>query len=167
MQYVSGGRVYRIPAPVRRDLNIIKNSVEKELKIPIRSKCRRREYVDAKKVFIALVLHVYNILQRELKSPNTVTTAALAAFMRYKNHSSISCHLLQPSKGYRSLLDFIRQDDKLWSCYLKLKLQMNVNHNLPFRKFLEDKKDELEHEITIINRYLNLEYAREKKEGNN
>jgi|TARA_Y100000310_G_scaffold245879_1_gene250918 hypothetical protein len=168
MQYVSAGRVYRIPAPVRRDLHIIKNSVEKELKTPIRGpKERRRRHVNAKRVFIALVLYVYNVLQRELKSSNTVTLAALAAFMRYKSHSSISLHLIDSNKGYRSLLDSIRQDDKLWLSYRKLKLQMNVNHNLPFRRFLEDKKDELEHEITIINRYLNLEYAREKKEGSN
>ena len=157
MKYVSGGRVYRIPASVKRDLNTIKKSVEKELKISMRGPWERRsEYVNAKRVFIALVLYVYNILQRKLESPNIVTLAALAGFLEYKSHSSISLHLMDSHKGYRSILDFIEQDDELRACYSKLKIEININHKLPFRKLVENKRAELEQEIAIINRYLKI-----------
>lgn len=161
MKFYSNG--VKISAPVRRDLTVIRRKVERELDLPVISKSRLREYVDTRKVFIALVLYVYNTLQKKLKSPYKVTLVNLARYLNYSSHSSVSLHLVDSNKGNISLLEYINRDKKLRDCYSKLKVEISINEELPFRKFLEDKRGELEQEIAIINRYLRIHSNGERK----
>lgn len=162
MRFYSKG--VKISAPVRRDLTIIRRKVEKELNIPVKSKSRLREYVDARKVFIALVLYVYNTLQKRLNSPYKVTLVNLARYLNYSSHSSVSLHLVDSNKGNISIIEYINRDKKLRDCYSKLKLEISINRKLPFRKFLEDKRADLQQEIAIINRYLRMHSNGEEEE---
>ena len=160
MKFHSGNII--IPAPVRRDLTIIRKRVEKELKIPVRSKCRKLEYVDAKKVFICLVLYVYNAMQKEIGNSHSISMAVLAKYLRYTSHSSISLMLVNTNKGNLTLLDYIKSSPKLEKCYYKIKMEIGVDRGLPFRQFLTNKKAELEQEIAVINRYLKIHTPNEE-----
>ena len=151
---------------VKRDLDIIKFAVEKEFKISIRTKGHSRKEVDVKKVFISLVLNVYNTMQKELKSSNKVTLVALARYLRYTSHSSVLLHYYNSNKGYIAVEEYIMRDKDLKERYLKLKGEVERGNSPTFRKFLLFKKSELEKELAVIENYLNTEYEEiEEKEA--
>ena len=102
-----------IKSTTERDLDIIRFLVEKEFKLSVKSKRRPQRYVDAKRVFIALVLYVYNRTLEELRSPNVVTLSSLAKYLGYSSHASICIHTVNSSKGNITLEDYLMRDDKL------------------------------------------------------
>ena len=79
---------------IQRDLDVIRYLVEKELKISVKSKRRSQRHVDAKRIFIALILYTYNRNLGKLKSPYVVTLSSLARYLGYKSHASISLHMV-------------------------------------------------------------------------
>tara|TARA_R110002012_G_scaffold74735_1_gene189374 strand:+ start:1271 stop:1762 length:492 start_codon:yes stop_codon:yes gene_type:complete len=148
---------------VRKDLDLIKLQVEREFNIELLKKDRHREYVDARKVFVALILHVYNDIREKLGEPR-VTLASLAYYMKYKNHSSISFHNINGHKGGLGVEEFLMTDKNLRESYLKLKDRIGSIDSEVFIKFLSLKKQELKEEIKVIDKYLNIYFENAEKE---
>ena len=150
---------------IEKDLDIIKKEVEKEFKLSLRKIIRRqrREYVDARRVFIALVLFVYNDMQEKIGLV-PVTLTFLSDYLGYKSHSSICLHLINSHKGGIGLEEYVMINKKLREPYLKLKSVMERETNSPtFVKFLKFKKKELEKELKIINTCLKKHCEDEEK----
>jgi hypothetical protein len=164
MKFHSKGR--KVHSLVKRDLDIIKFAVEREFKISVRTKGHSRKEVDVKKVFISLVLNVYNNIQAELGSPNKVTLVALARYLRYTSHSSVLLHYYNSNKGYIAVEEYIMRYKDLRERYLRLKKEVKRGNSPTFRKFLVLKKNELVEELAVIEAYLNTKHEEiEEKEA--
>ena len=149
---------------IQRDLDVIRYLVEKELKISVKSKRRSQRHVDAKRIFIALILYTYNRNLGKLKSPYVVTLSSLARYLGYKSHASISLHMVNSHKGNISLEDYLTRDVRLQNKYKKLKVEVQMESTFNFKKFLLAKKQELERELALINRYLKEKEDEEAEE---
>lgn len=153
-----------IKSVIERDLDVIRFLVEEEFKLAVKSKRRFDRYVNVKRIFIGLVLYVYNRNLRKLKSPNVVTLAVLAKYLGYKSHASISLHVVNSHKGHLTLEDYLMRDDDLRDRYIKLKVKVGVEGAFNFKKFLLAKKQELESELALINHYLQKKENEEAEE---
>jgi len=148
-----------------KDLNKIRFSVEKEFKTSVRTKGHSRKEVDTKKVFISLVLNVYNKIQKKL-GLRKVTLVSLARYMRYSSHSSISLHYINSVKGHMAVEEYIMENKDLKERYLVLKEEVEKGKFITFKSFLIAKRNELLSEIEAINDYLKKEHHDEEvKEG--
>ena len=149
---------------VERDLDVIRFLVEEEFGVAVKSKKRFQKYVNVKRVFVGLVLYVYNRNLRELKSPNLVTLVVLAKYLGYRSHASVSLHAVNSHKGNITLEEYLMRDDKLRDRYIKLKVKVGIENAFNFKKFLLAKKQELESELALINHYLKKKEDEEAKE---
>ena len=153
-----------IKSTTERDLDVIRFLVEEEFKLAVKGKKRLRKYVNVKRIFVALVLYVYNRNLEKLKSPNVVTLVALAKYLEYSSHASVCLHTVNSRKGNITLEEYLMRDDKLREKYIKLKVKVGVDNAFNFKKFLLAKKGELEDELILINHYLKKKENEEAEE---
>ena len=154
----------KIKRTTKRDLDVIRKEVEAEFKLSLRKIMRRqrRDYLDARRVFMSLVLFVYNDMQEKL-GLQKVTLTILSDYLGYKSHSSICLHLINSNKGGIGLEEYVMINKKLRDTYLKLRSIMEKDNSPTFVKFLKVKKEELEEELRVINTYLTKHCQNEEK----
>ena len=149
----------------KKDLDVIKYEVEREFKVSLKSKSRLPKNVDARRVFVALVLNIYNKVQGTLGTSKMVTLMALAKYLRYKSHASIWLMIANNRKGNITLEEYLMRDLPLREKYLRLREKIEHVNTPSFRKFLLLRREELKEEIRAIEKYLNV--GNEKKKVKN
>tara|TARA_R110002126_G_scaffold191810_1_gene340005 strand:- start:4613 stop:5119 length:507 start_codon:yes stop_codon:yes gene_type:complete len=79
---------------VRKDLDLLKEELDKAFGFNILSKSRKRKYVDARKVFVNILNDKYDLKSKGANVIKLLTTSLLAEYIGVNNHSSI-LHLLR------------------------------------------------------------------------
>ena len=137
-----------IPMSVKLDLDNIKSLLDQELGADIFIKTRKREYVDARRVFVAIVYDKYDLVTNwgggvpSGHALKVLTTSLLGDYMGY-NHSTI-LHLR------RNFDIYIQYSKELKGVYERVKTRTSDNLVIKLKN-LNLEKEELLNKLNIIN----------------
>jgi hypothetical protein len=107
---------------IKQDLDNIRNVIKEETGFDILNKSRKREFVDARRVFIAVVYEKYDLDANKMHNAylflHLLTIRLLCKYLGYRQHSSV----LHLRKNFK---DYCEQDLRLNYLYCKVTLASN------------------------------------------
>jgi hypothetical protein len=134
---------------IRQDLDNIRNLIKEETGFDILNRCRKREFVDARRVFAAVVYEKYGLTDGKECNGNSylyqnlLTVTLLCKYLGYRQHSSI-LHLR------RNFEDYCEQDPQLDYLYSKVTLAANSDIDARLNSLQKQRRIYLE-KLQVIN----------------